>query len=146
MGELVQADWKAIGVETELFSIGDWPTYLKESSAVDRDGVVMVGWGADNSDPDNFLGVLLTCGAVGTNNRAQWCNKDYDALIAKGKATFDQAERTKIYAQAAELFKKEAPWATIAHSAQFVASSTKVKNFLQDPLGYHRFNGVDVAE
>lgn len=146
MGELVQADWKAIGVDVELFSIGDWPTYLKESSKVDRDGVVMVGWGADNSDPDNFLGVLLTCAAVGSNNRAQWCNKDYDALIAKAKATFDQGERKAIYAQAAEVFKKEAPWATIAHSAQFVASRATVKNFHADPLGYHRFNGVDVAE
>ena len=146
MGELIQADWKAVGVDVELFSIGDWPTYLKESSDVKRDGPVMVGWGADNSDPDNFLGVLLTCGAVGSNNRAQWCNKDYDALIAKGKATFDQAERTKIYAEAAELFKDQAPWATIAHSVQFVAARKRVKDFAQDPLGYHRFNGVDVTD
>ena len=59
MGELIQADWKAIGVETELVSM-DWAEYLKQSSDVNRDGAVMIGWGADNSDPDNFLGVLLT--------------------------------------------------------------------------------------
>ena len=145
MGELIQADWKAIGVETELVSM-DWAEYLKQSSAVDRDGAVMIGWGADNSDPDNFLGVLLTCAGVGSNNRAQWCNKDYDALIAKAKATFDQAERTKLYHEAAQLFKAQAPWATIAHSVQFVAASKRVKDFAQDPLGYHRFNGVDVTE
>ena len=44
--------------------------------------------------PDNFLGVLLGCAAVGTNNRAQWCNEPYDDLIQQAKATFDQAERT----------------------------------------------------
>ena len=62
MGELIQADWSAIGVNVELVSM-DWPVYLEQSSAVDRDGAVMIGWGADNADPDNFLGVLLGCAA-----------------------------------------------------------------------------------
>jgi dipeptide transport system substrate-binding protein len=145
MGELLQADWNAIGVNVELVSM-DWPVYLEQSSAVDRDGAVMIGWGADNADPDNFLGVLLSCAAVGTNNRAQWCYKPYDDLIQQAKGTFDQAERTKLYHQAAEMFKDQAPWATIAHSTQFVASTKRVENFLQDPLGFHRFDGVDVAE
>ena len=146
MGELLQQDWQKIGVTVELTSIGDWPTYLKQTAEKDRDGAVMVGWGADNADPDNFLGVLLSCAGVGSNNRAQWCYKPYDDLIAKGKATFDQAERTKIYSDAEKIFKDQAPWLTVAHSTQFVAISNKVKNFAQDPLGYHRFNDVDVAE
>jgi dipeptide transport system substrate-binding protein len=145
MGELIQADWKAIGVETELVSM-DWAEYLKQTQAVDRDGAVMIGWGADNSDPDNFLGVLLGCAGVGSNNRAQWCYKPYDDLIQQAKGTFDQAERTKLYHQAAEMFKDQAPWATIAHSTQFVASTKRVKNFSQDPLGFHRFDDVDVTD
>jgi len=146
MGELLQQDWQKIGVDVELTSIGDWPTYLKETAKVDRDGAVMVGWGADNADPDNFLGVLLSCAGVGSNNRAQWCYQPYDELIAKGKATFDQAERTKIYSQAEKIFKDQAPWLAVAHSTQFVAISKKVQNFAQDPLGYHRFNEVDITE
>jgi dipeptide transport system substrate-binding protein len=106
----------------------------------------MIGWGADNSDPDNFLGVLLGCAGVGSNNRAQWCYKPYDDLIQQAKGTFDQAERTKLYHQAAEMFKDQAPWATIAHSTQFVASTKRVKNFSQDPLGFHRFDDVDVTD
>ncbi len=45
-----------------------------------------------------------------------------------------------------QIFKDQAPWATIAHSVQFVAASKRVVDFAQDPLGYHRFNGVDVTE
>ncbi len=145
MGELLQADWSAIGVNVELKSM-DWPVYLEESSKVDRDGPVMIGWGADNADPDNFLGVLLSCAAVGSNNRAQWCNKDYDALIQKAKATFDQAERAKIYFEAEKIFHDEAPWLLLAHSNQYLAHNKRVLNFKQDPLGFHRFDGVDVAE
>jgi dipeptide transport system substrate-binding protein len=145
MGELLQADWSAIGVDVELYS-SDWPVYLEDSSKVDRDGPVMIGWGADNADPDNFLGVLLSCAAVGSNNRAQWCNKDYDAEIAAAKATFDQAERAKHYFAAEKIFHEEAPWLLLAHSNQYLAHSKRVLNFKQDPLGFHRFDGVDVAE
>ncbi len=145
MGELLQADWAAIGVNVELISM-DWPVYLEESSKVDRDGAVMIGWGADNADPDNFLGVLLSCAAVGTNNRAQWCHEPYDTLIAQAKATFDQEERAAIYFQAEKIFHEQAPWLLLAHSNQYIAHNKRVLNFKQDPLGFHRFDGVDVAE
>ena len=145
MGELLQADWAAIGVNVELISM-DWPVYLEESSKVDRDGAVMIGWGADNADPDNFLGVLLSCAAVGSNNRAEWCYKPYDDLIQAAKAVFDQAERAKIYFEAEKVFHEQAPWLLLAHSNQYIAHSKRVLNFKQDPLGFHRFDGVDVTE
>ena len=50
------------------------------------DGAVLLGWTGDNGDPDNFLAVLLGCDAVGNNNRAQWCNKEFDELIQKALA------------------------------------------------------------
>ena len=145
MGELLQADWTALGVNVELTSM-DWGPYLEATSKVDRDGAVMIGWGADNADPDNFLGVLLGCSAVGTNNRAQWCYKPYDDLIQKARGTFDQAERTKYYVEAQKIFHEQAPWLLLAHSNQYVAYSKRVLNFKQDPLGIHRFDSVDVAE
>jgi len=145
MGELLQADWSAIGVNVELISM-DWPVYLEQSSKIDRDGAVMIGWGADNADPDNFLGVLLSCAAVGSNNRAQWCYQPYDDLIQKAKGTFDQAERAKYYFEAEKIFAEQAPWLLLAHSNQYLAHNKRVLNFKQDPLGFHRFDGVDVAE
>ena len=145
MGELLQSDWAAIGVKTELVSM-DWPVYLEQSSSVKRDGAVMIGWGADNADPDNFLGVLLSCAAVGTNNRAQWCYQPYDDLIQKAKTTFDENERKALYFQAEQIFHEQTPWVLLAHSNQFIAFNKRVLNFKQDPLGFHRFDGVDVAE
>jgi dipeptide transport system substrate-binding protein len=145
MGELLQADWQAIGVNVELVSM-EWAAYLEQSSALDRDGPVMIGWGADNADPDNFLGVLLSCAAVGTNNRAQWCNEDYDNAIKAAKATFDEKERATHYFEAEKIFQDQAPWLLLAHSNQFMAHNKRVTNFKQDPLGFHRFDGVDVTE
>jgi dipeptide transport system substrate-binding protein len=143
--ELIQADFAKVGVTVNIVSY-DWGEYLKRASAVDHDGAVIVGWTGDNGDPDNFLGVLLSCASVGSNNRAEWCNKDFDALINKAKTVSDQAERTKLYEQAQVIFKEQAPWATLAHSKVFMPMQKTVTGFAMDPLGIHRFDGVDIAE
>ncbi|MEZ2129520.1 MULTISPECIES: ABC transporter substrate-binding protein [unclassified Sinorhizobium] len=143
--ELMQADLAKIGVKVEIVT-HEWAEYLKLSSAKDRDGAAILGWTGDNGDPDNFMDTLLGCDAVGGNNRAQWCNKEFDDLMTKAKQSSDLAERTKLYQEAQVIFKKEAPWATLDHSTEFVPTSKKVSGFVQDPVGVHRFDGVDIAE
>jgi dipeptide transport system substrate-binding protein len=143
--ELMQADLDKIGVKAEIVTY-EWAEYLKRAADVKRDGAVILGWTGDNGDPDNFLDTLLGCNAVGGNNRAQWCNKEFDDLVKKAKQTSDQAERTKLYQQAQVVFKKEAPWATLDHSTVFMPMSKKVTGYTQDPLGIHRFDNVDIAE
>ena len=143
--ELMQADFAKIGVTAEIVTY-EWADYLKQSKAKDRDGAVMLGWTGDNGDPDNFLDTLLGCDAVGGNNRAQWCNEEFDKLVKKAKVTSDQAERAKLYEEAQVVFKKEAPWATLDHSVGFIPMSKKVTGFHMDPLGIHRFDGVDISE
>ncbi|MBD8893768.1 ABC transporter substrate-binding protein [Roseibium litorale] len=145
MAEIIQADFAKIGVNVEIVSY-EWGEYLNRSKAEDRDGAVLLGWTGDNGDPDNFLAVLLGCDGVGGSNRAQWCNKDFEDLIQKAKIVSDKAERTKLYEEAQVVFKKEAPWATIAHSVVFMPMSSKVSGYVMDPLGGHWFDGVDIAE
>ncbi|MBN9216796.1 MAG: ABC transporter substrate-binding protein, partial [Mesorhizobium sp.] len=57
-----------------------------------------------------------------------------------------QAERAKLYEQAQVIFKEQAPWATLAHSKVFMPMQKTVTGFAMDPLGIHRFDGVDIAE
>jgi dipeptide transport system substrate-binding protein len=90
--------------------------------------------------------VLLGCDAVGGSNRAQWCDKDFDALIQKAKVTSDVAERTKLYEDAQVIFKEQAPWATIAHSVVFTPMRKSVQNYNMSPLGTVSFEGVDLSE
>jgi dipeptide transport system substrate-binding protein len=143
--ELLQEDFAKVGVKVEIVSM-EWAEYLKQSSDKNRDGAVILGWGGDNGDPDNFLDTLLSCTAVGTNNRAQWCNKEFDALVKKAKTTTDQAERTKLYEEAQVVFKKNAPWATLDYSTVITPMSKKVTGFVMGPLAYHDFQTVDIAE
>mgnify|MGYP002883232618 CR=1 FL=1 len=144
MAELMQEDFSKIGVNVEIVSY-EWGEYLEKSKAEDRDGAVLLGWTGDNGDPDNFLAVLLGCDGVGGSNRAQWCNEEFNDLIMKAKSG-TQEERAKLYEEAQVVFKREAPWATIAHSVVYMPMSTKVSGYKMDPLGGHWFTGVDISE
>ena len=144
MAELIQADFAEVGVDVEIVSY-EWGEYLERSKAVDRDGAVLLGWTGDNGDPDNFLAVLLGCDAVGGSNRAQWCNEEFNNLVMQAK-NGEQEERADLYRQAQEVFKREAPWATIAHSVVFMPMRNNVTGYVMDPLGGHVFEGVDIEE
>jgi len=143
--EMMQADFAKVGVTVSIYSV-DWPEYLKTSKPVDRDGAVIMGWTGDNGDPDNFLTPNFSCAAVGGGNRAQWCDKDFDALLKKAAEVTDQAERAKLYEQAQALFHKEVPVALLAHSVVTMPMSKKVTGYVIDPFGLHHFETVDKAE
>ncbi len=60
------------------------------------------------------------------------------------------AKRTELYEKAQVIFKEEAPWVTVAHSAVFMPMRKKVTGYKVDPLGghyllrrgYHRVTGA----
>ncbi len=145
MAELMQEDFSEVGVDVEIVSY-EWGEYLERSSAVDRDGAVLLGWTGDNGDPDNFLAVLLGCDAVSNANRAQWCNEEFDSLIQEAKTIPDQSERAQLYEEAQVIFKEEAPWATIAHSAVFMPVRSEVEGYIIHPLGGHLFDTVSLSQ
>jgi dipeptide transport system substrate-binding protein len=144
MAELIQADWRSVGVDAEIVSF-EWGEYLKRSLAGEHQ-TVLLGWTGDNGDPDNFLYVLLSCDAAKDGaNRARWCYKPFDDLVTQAKRTADQAERTRLYEEAQVVFKEQAPWVTIAHSIVFKPIRKEVVGFKINPFGGHYFYGVDLA-
>ncbi|UWP88732.1 ABC transporter substrate-binding protein [Aliiroseovarius crassostreae] len=143
MAELIQEDFGKVGVQAEVVSY-EWGEYLSRSKDKDRDGAVLLGWTGDNGDPDNFLAVLLGCDGVGGSNRAQWCNDEFQSLIEQAKQESDPAKRTALYEEAQVVFKREAPWATIAHSIVHMPLRNEVKGYKIDPLGGHIFYGVSL--
>ena len=143
--ELMQADFAKVGVTATIYSV-DWAEYLKDSKPVDRDGAVIMGWTGDNGDPDNFFTPNFSCAAVGGGNRAQWCDKDFDALIQKAAATTDLKARTELYQQAQAIFHKEDPVALLAHSIVTMPMAKTVSGYVIDPFGLHHFETVDTSK
>lgn len=142
MAEMVQSDWAKIGVQAEIVSF-EWGEYLKRS----KDGehqTLLLGWTGDNGDPDNFLYTLLSCDAVGSANRARWCDEEFDMLVKEAKSATDPAKRTELYKQAQARFADQKPWTTVAHSVVFMPMREEVTGYKISPFGKHDFYGVDL--
>ena len=142
MAEMIQADWAKVGVKAKIVSY-EWGEYIKRAHAGEHDAM-LIGWTGDNGDPDNWLGTLLGCDAVNGSNFDKWCYKPFNDLIEKGRTTTDQAQRTKVYMQAQQIFAKELPFSPIAHSTTYQPIAKNVVDFKIDPLGYTRFDGVSL--
>jgi len=146
IAELMQADLAKVGITAELKTF-EWGEYRKRLQAGEHQ-MGLLGWTGDNGDPDNFMGVLLSCGSAreGGQNIAKWCNEDFTKLIDEAKLTADVGKRTELYTKAQEIFHEEAPWLPIAHSVVYMPMSKKVSGYKVHPLGTHIFEGVDIAE
>lgn len=143
MAELVQADWKAVGVDAKIVSY-EWGEYLQRMKKGD-DPTGMMGWTGDNGDPDNFLGTLLSCASAEQgSNYAKWCYKPFDDLIREAVQITDQGKRSELYKQAQVIFKEQAPWITIAHSTTYLPLRKEVKNYVIDPFGLHNFYALEL--
>ncbi|MDH2924422.1 dipeptide transport system substrate-binding protein [Nicoletella semolina] len=143
MAELIQEDWKKVGVNAKIVSY-EWGEYLKRMRSGDHQ-TGMMGWNGDNGDPDNFLNTLLSCAAVEQgSNYAKFCHQPFNDLVVKASQEVDQAKRAELYKQAQVIFKEQAPWVTLAHSTTYFPVRKEVKGYVVSPLSLHDFSKVDL--
>lgn len=142
VAEIIQAQMADVGVDMEIVSY-EWGTYLDKTDQGEHT-TAMLGWTGDNGDPDNFLWVLLSEPAAipPAGNIAFWKNAEFTALCAEAKETMDIAKRTALYREAQEIFNKEVPWVTLAHSVVTVPMKTSVQGFVLYPTGKRLFKDV----
>ncbi|PVZ19685.1 MULTISPECIES: ABC transporter substrate-binding protein [unclassified Pseudomonas] len=140
--QMIQQDWAKVGIKARIVSY-EWGEYIKRAKAGEHD-VLTYGWTGDNGDPDNWLGVLYSCAAVGGSNYARWCDKAYDALIEKAKLSADRNERTRLYEQAQQIIREQMPVSPMAHSVVSQPMRKNVEGFMINPFGVTGFYGVSL--
>lgn len=96
-------------------------------------GLYRFAWGADYPTPDNFLFPLLdtasinkdASGKVTGDNRGRYSNKAFDALLAKARATEDEAGRNALYKQAEKLAMDDMALIPLWNRTQLRLANTK---------------------
>ncbi|GIU44204.1 ABC transporter substrate-binding protein [Shewanella sairae] len=132
--ELIQADLANIGVKVNIVTF-DWSVFNQKLNNNDYDSV-LIGWNADNSDPDNFFSPIMSCASLdSSSNRSQWCNAEMDNILAQAKATTSEPARKILYQQAEALFNEHVPMMTFAHATQLTFKSKNVKQTQLTPFG-----------
>ncbi|MDF9901334.1 ABC transporter substrate-binding protein [Pseudomonas laurylsulfatiphila] len=144
MAEMLQADWAKIGLKVKIVSY-EWGEYIKRTKNGEHD-ISLIGWTGDNGDPDNWLGTLYSCDAIGGNNYSMWCDPAYDKLIKQAKVVTDRDQRTLLYKQAQQYLKQQVPITPVAHSTVNQPLSAKIEGFKVSPFGRNVFSGVSIEK
>ncbi|GAA4872013.1 ABC transporter substrate-binding protein [Ferrimonas pelagia] len=138
--EILQQDLAKIGVRLNIVSY-EWGGFISKLEHAEYDSV-LIGWAADNLDPDNFFTPLLSCDALlSGSNRARWCDPQFDALMAQAKATEDKATRRRLYSQLEHQLQQQLPLLPLAHANRTLGRQRK----WQGPI-LHTSGGVDFTQ
>ncbi|RUO44464.1 ABC transporter substrate-binding protein [Aliidiomarina taiwanensis] len=141
MAEQIQSYLAQIGVTANIVSY-EWRSFRRLLAQGKHDSV-LIGWSADHSDPDNFFRPILTCAAKRSiNNRALWCNAEFDALVTAAIRTTDISKRQLLYERAQKLLAEQVPIVPLAHSIRYQVSRRTVRNMLPPSLSGIRFHAV----
>lgn len=141
VAEAIQANFEKIGVKAKIVSF-EWATYLEKARLGEADSFLL-GWTGDNGDADNFLYVLLDQDSIGSNNYSYYKNQEVHDLFIKAQSTNDQAEREKIYKQAQEIIKDDAPWVPLVHSEPAIAGKADITGYKPHPTGSDLLSSVE---
>lgn len=141
MAELMQRYLRNVGIDANIVSY-EWSTFRARLNQGLHD-TVLIGWSADNGDPDNFFRPLLTCSAIASGtNRARWCSKEYDKLIDQALNYTAQEDRAYFYSKAIELINEQMPLMPIAHAFRYQAYRDNVTGIEINPYGGIQFRNV----
>ncbi|MBX7151631.1 ABC transporter substrate-binding protein [bacterium] len=141
--EIIQADLKEVGIETDIVMYS-WDEFLRRRGNGEHD-LTIAGWVGDAPDPHFFFYPLLDKSIAErkpSTNAAFYTGEAMHQLILKGKATSDPVERSSIYKKACEVFNKDLPWFTIAHSVTIVPMKENVMDFQLHSSSVRKFNKV----
>jgi cationic peptide transport system substrate-binding protein len=140
--ELIQANFKAIGVTLHLIS-QEHVDRVRPANRLDID-LFLTGWSGRTADPDNYLRPLLSCESQEQGiNLTQWCSPQFDSLLDAALITADPNERVDLYKQAQTIMTEAMPIIPLTHGMQFKAYNDSLTGFKLSPFNAQPFDAVE---
>lgn len=117
--QAVADDWdKGLKTKTTLRTM-DWTEYVDYLAGQGADGPFRMSWAVSVPSPEAMLNPLFTTGSP--NNFSRYSSSEFDDLLNKARATVNDEERAKTYAEAAKVLCKDQPvlpvWFGLNHVA-----------------------------
>lgn len=128
---VVQEQLKQIGIDAELNLLDTGS--MGQTVYVDKDFDLTVTGDSGFVDPNGLVYGNFKSDEGG--NFVQYSNADVDKLIDEGIASTDQATRTEIYQQIAEILLTDLPWVCLYIGQQYEAMKTFVMGYEHIPTG-----------
>jgi oligopeptide transport system substrate-binding protein len=136
----IQAMWKGIGVQAELFN-SETAVHYDELEAGNFD-VARAGWVADYNDAQSFLSLITT--EIGPQNYGRYSNPEFDKLMDQSETTVDLAARGKLMQQAEAIAMADQPVAPIYYYVSKELVQQWVKGWVDNIRNIHRTRWITV--
>ena len=144
LAEALQSELRNIGVAAKIVTY-DWGTYLAKTENGEHD-MAMLGWIADEPDPNNFFFSLLskTTAEKPAFNIAFYRSDEMQDVLERARINTDRDVRTALYQQAQAIFHKDVPWVPLAHAQRILVIDKRVKNLKLSPVGWKYLRNVSL--
>jgi peptide/nickel transport system substrate-binding protein len=141
IGTAIASYLSNVGIQARLMT-EDWGTYLKDR-ATNKFQVFMIGGTGDYGDPDDFWGYNFAKFDPNSANYS-YNNPQLFSLIAKARGSTSQAERAKMYAQAADIIARDVRDVYIAYARVPVLMRRNVEGLILQPTANEYMETVEI--
>ncbi|MFH1834398.1 MAG: peptide ABC transporter substrate-binding protein [bacterium] len=135
---LVQADLKAIGINTKLEGV-EWAQWLDQMDAKDFQ-LGRLGWSSDYPIMDNWIAPLFQSDSL--DNHSFYGNPVVDQGILDARQIVDTDTRIAKYQEMERTIGEDAPVAPMVFYAHKHIGSDRIMGFIYSPMNLANFNSV----
>ncbi len=136
--EIIQRRLKEVGIDVQI-RIVEWATFLKEFIFPGNFDATILGW-TGGPEPDQYN--IWHSSKTGPRelNFIHYKNAEVDDLLERGRRTFDQAERKKIYDRFQAILAEEQPYTFLYVGEALPAVARRFRGIEPAPAGItHNF-------
>lgn len=131
--EIIQRRLREVGIEVKI-RILEWAAFIKEFIEKKRFEATILGWSI-TQDPDIYDVWHSSKTKPGELNFISFRDAEVDALLEKGRRSFDQEERRKIYWRIQEILAEELPYVFLYVPDALPVVQARVKGIEPAPAG-----------
>ncbi|CAN5697252.1 ABC transporter substrate-binding protein [soil metagenome] len=141
LGQLVQADLQAVGINANLLSLPDAEFFGQLNAG--EVPAFLNDWTWDNGDPDNVMYSLYTAPRAIT--RLGYENARVNELNTQAQIEQDQDARLAQYAEAQQLIVDDAINVILGYPGRVIGTQASVQNLVLSPIGNIVLRDVTLA-
>lgn len=142
--EVVQQNLAAIGIQAQL-ALPDWAGFVTRAARGQYD-IAVNGTTSDSQDVDGFAAVIDGSLSPAAGRSANMNIPELTALLASGRAAFDQAKRRSIYDRIQQILLEQVPVCFLVKRTQAYAMRQNIQGFRNLPEQLTFYSGYTLEE
>jgi peptide/nickel transport system substrate-binding protein len=141
VAQIIQAMVSEVGFDVKI-TVTEGTTLLSRLKSGDFEVALLIWSG--RPDPDTNIAMWVACD--GFINWGQYCNPKLDEILVQARSTTIEAERARLYAEAAAIYLTDRPFIFLYHLKWYWGTSAKLEGFVPHMDGIIRVQGLRLRE